>query len=451
MSFPKNTVSQPIITNPLKDQVIPSNTNVFTVPLNGGFDDPSTTGLTLRMKLYNNFANGATINVVLYDESAPVTVANFLSYVDNDSYTDTFIHRSVDNADGTPFIIQGGSFTVTPRAVNPFVNILDVIAQAPVANEFSPDRSSILGTIAMAKSPGNPNSATSGWFFNMTDNSSNLDNQNGGFSVFGQIQSNADLDIINDIEVVPTLNAGGSFTDLPLLTNTLDGVTVNDFIRFENFSTFTQRELSFEIISNSNPNLANITLNNNGSLSIDGNNSTGATEVTVRATNLFGQSVEDSLIINLVASEKTTPFYRFQNSTQPGTYLFAGATERESVLANNTNFAEEGFAFTLGTQPGDSLIAFNRFRNVALPGTYLYAGEVESISIRANFSDQFVDEGTAFYAYGVGEGAGTEIYRFENKQLANTYIYVGQEEKNAILNNANSNFTFQGVAFEVFS
>ncbi len=55
-----------------------------------------------------------------------------------------------------------------------------------IQNEFSPARSNVRGTVAMAKG-NDPNSATSQWFVNIVDNSANLDNQNGGFTVFGQV------------------------------------------------------------------------------------------------------------------------------------------------------------------------------------------------------------------------------------------------------------------------
>jgi len=117
-----------------------------------------------------------TIEINLFDQQTPKTVENFLSYVQDDSYNETVIHRSIDN-----FVIQGGGFT--------FSDTLDPITTKPaVINE--PVFSNVKGTIAMAKLGGNPNSATSQWFFNMANNSGGsaaLDTQNGGFTVFGQI------------------------------------------------------------------------------------------------------------------------------------------------------------------------------------------------------------------------------------------------------------------------
>ncbi|ATC88708.1 peptidylprolyl isomerase [Pseudoalteromonas arctica] len=127
------------------------------------------------------------IVINLFDQDTPKTVENFLSYVDDESYNQTVIHRSLSD-----FVIQGGGFT--------FSDDFDPITTKPaIINE--PVFSNVKGTIAMAKVDGDPNSATSQWFFNIVDNSvgsAQLDTQNGGFTVFGQITeaSQATLDNI---------------------------------------------------------------------------------------------------------------------------------------------------------------------------------------------------------------------------------------------------------------
>lgn len=141
-----------------------------------------------------SFASSATIvevstsqgviKINLFDQKTPKTVENFMSYLDDAAYNQTVIHRSVKD-----FIIQGGGFT--------YSDDFDRITTKPaVINE--PIYSNVKGTIAMAKLGGNPNSATSQWFFNLKDNSANLDVQNSGFTVFGQItdDSQATLDKI---------------------------------------------------------------------------------------------------------------------------------------------------------------------------------------------------------------------------------------------------------------
>lgn len=147
------------------------------------------------------------IQIELYDETAPQTVANFLNYVNSDAYTDSFIHRSMPG-----FVIQGGGFTWDTVNNTGYYNIP---TDAPVVNEFG--ASNVRGTIAMAKLGGNPDSATSQWFFNLADNSANLDTQNGGFTVFGQVIGDG-MQIVDQMAGLATENADSSvFSNLPLI------------------------------------------------------------------------------------------------------------------------------------------------------------------------------------------------------------------------------------------
>jgi len=74
-----------------------------------------------------------------------------------------------------------------------------------VPNEFSPSRSNVRGTIAMAKLDGDPDSATNEWFINLGDNSANLDKQNGGFTVFGRVLDPG-MDVVDTIAALDTSN-----------------------------------------------------------------------------------------------------------------------------------------------------------------------------------------------------------------------------------------------------
>ena len=162
------------------------------------------------------------IELNLFDQQAPNTVANFLSYIEDDAYNQTVIHRSVSD-----FIIQGGGFTFTDELV-------PITTKPTVVNE--PVLSNVKGTIAMAKLANDENSATSQWFFNMVDNSEALDTQNGGFTVFGQItaQSQATLDNIaglvhcGDIPLVDITSEQCSSSDVAL--SSANFVTINSVV-----------------------------------------------------------------------------------------------------------------------------------------------------------------------------------------------------------------------------
>jgi len=158
--------------------------------------------------------------IELFDEVAPRTVTNFLKYVTDGDYNNTFIHRSVPG-----FVIQGGGFRYTGGTT-----VVEVPKDAAVPNEFS--RSNLRGTLAMAKFGNDPNSATSEWFINLGDNSANLDGQNGGFTVFGQVIGNGMAVVDAMAARTPrdlSFNLGAAFTDVPMLK--LDNqLSADDFI-----------------------------------------------------------------------------------------------------------------------------------------------------------------------------------------------------------------------------
>jgi len=148
-----------------------------------------------------------TMLVELYDEDKPVTVDNFIRLTEAGAYTYSFIHRA-----NPGFVIQGGGYR---RYNNAYWH---VPYYGPITNEYDVGReySNIYGTIAMAKVGEDPDSATSQWFFNLADNSANLDHQNGGFTVFGRV--------ISGIEVLEYFNAQADYEIIDY-TNTIQGVT----------------------------------------------------------------------------------------------------------------------------------------------------------------------------------------------------------------------------------
>jgi len=145
------------------------------------------------------------VDIALYDTQAPLTVANFLGYVRSGAYASSFIHRSVPG-----FVIQGGGYRWVEGG-----GYSRIAAGPPVVNEFSAARSNVRGTVAMAKLPGNPDSATSEWFVNLANNAANLDVQNGGFTVFGRVTGPA-MAVFDAMSALQRVNAGGPFTDLPI-------------------------------------------------------------------------------------------------------------------------------------------------------------------------------------------------------------------------------------------
>jgi peptidyl-prolyl cis-trans isomerase A (cyclophilin A) len=146
--------------------------------------------------------NLGKFEINLYDESTPVTVQNFLNYVSLGRYNGTVIHRSVPG-----FVIQGGGFTFDQQ-----LPLKATTPNAAIVNE--PKWSNVRATVAMAKQANNPHSATNQWFINLSNNAANLDLQNSGFSVFGQITA-TDMAVVDAIAALPRFNFTG-ISDLPL-------------------------------------------------------------------------------------------------------------------------------------------------------------------------------------------------------------------------------------------
>jgi peptidyl-prolyl cis-trans isomerase B (cyclophilin B) len=136
-----------------------------------------------------------TIKLELDDAKAPITVANFLSYVDEQFYDNTVFHRVI----GT-FMIQGGGFEPGMKEKK---------TKAPIKNESPNGLSNARGTIAMARLP-DPDSATAQFFINVVDNAGSLDKPR--YCVFGKVVEG--MDVVDKIKGVPTGRRGGH-ADVP--------------------------------------------------------------------------------------------------------------------------------------------------------------------------------------------------------------------------------------------
>jgi len=154
------------------------------------------TNSTVRFRIAYGTTLLGDIDVELFDADKPITVSNFLAYVQSGKYSRSILHRLAPN-----FVLQGGGYTVpSPFAASPF-QATTVISEYPaITNEFAHGtmRSNVFGTLAMARRADDPNSATSQWYFNLGDNSrgigaTNLNTFGGGYAVFGQIKSGGEI------------------------------------------------------------------------------------------------------------------------------------------------------------------------------------------------------------------------------------------------------------------
>ena len=112
----------------------------------------------------------------------------------------------------------------------------------------------------------------------------------------------------------------------------------------------------------------------------------------------FPQFVEEGVAFGVAnqVGEELEEIFRFQSVANQGTFLFVGAAERESILNNfSADFVEEGSAFFVLPATSEVGTTIFRFQNTDQPGTFLFADAQERTSILANFP-QFVEEGAAF-------------------------------------------------------
>jgi|AntRauTorcE11898_2_1112593.scaffolds.fasta_scaffold08291_3 cyclophilin family peptidyl-prolyl cis-trans isomerase len=152
-----------------------------------------------------------SIRIALDRKAAPATVANFVRYARDGFYADTLFHRVIPG-----FMIQGGGLTG---------NMERKSTRAPITNESDNGLSNARGTLAMARTS-DPDSATSQFFINLTDNA-RLDGQKGqpGYTVFARVTEG--MDVVDRIAAVETTRRAGH-RDVPRETIRIEAVTIAD-------------------------------------------------------------------------------------------------------------------------------------------------------------------------------------------------------------------------------
>jgi cyclophilin family peptidyl-prolyl cis-trans isomerase len=139
------------------------------------------------------------IQLELNAEKAPITVKNFLDYVEKGHYNGTVFHRVIPD-----FMIQGGGMTP---------DMEEKTTRAPIRNEASNGLKNLRGTIAMARTS-DPDSATAQFFINVSHNESlNYTPDNPGYAVFGKVTMG--MDVVDKI-VVAKVTTKGVHANVPV-------------------------------------------------------------------------------------------------------------------------------------------------------------------------------------------------------------------------------------------
>lgn len=325
--------------------------------------------------------SSSTFQVQLFDHDKPATVENFIHYITSGAYSNTFFDR-----DAVGFVLQGGDYVLSNRTDAELTGgpvPVGPTFPSQVDSEFNvgPLIHNTFGTLAMALQPDNPNSATSAFFFNLADNSANLDYQDGGFTVFGRILSGS-----NTLQYFNTLSApvDGIYNYEPGITNlpvNYDGAAVpgcsNVFFCDFSFSNGPPVDVTPPTLTiTSPPPAAELT---NGALVIKGTaqDNVGLAEVFYVLTTQDGGSQTNT-------ADGTTNWSANLSGLAPGVYTF-------------TAFAQDGAG---NLSPGAS----QSFTNLALltfitnfdgdfttNGEYVEPGELFSLNAAAPPGEVFID------------------------------------------------------------
>jgi len=156
--------------------------------------------------------NLGDITIELYPAQAPVSVANFISYVKSDFYSGIIFHRVIPG-----FMAQTGGFNES---------LEKQVTKKPVVNEANNGLSNERGTLSLART-NNPNSATSQFFINLKDNNfldrSGSSPSQAGYAVFGRVTKG--MDVVDQMAKQPT-GKKKYYSDVPLTNIVIESITM---------------------------------------------------------------------------------------------------------------------------------------------------------------------------------------------------------------------------------
>ncbi len=284
----------PLVKTQISDQTLFAGVTA-KIDLTNAFSDPDTNAVRFYTVLGN-------FDVQLFRGQKPITVTNFLNYVDQGRYfkidptthhrASSFIHRSVPDS-----VIQGGGYIGTVDASKPTI-ITPTQVAALAAPKSEPGISNLRGTIAMAMPP----SGASEWFINLRDNGGpprNLDTLNGGFTVFGKVIGNG-MTTVDNIATVPRYNFDPPFEATPL--RNYNGVDPADLSNLISITDIIQiPPFNFSGIT-SNAAVATVAIDPDGRRIMVTAKQAGSAIITVQAKDFDGAFVTQQFNVTVVAS-----------------------------------------------------------------------------------------------------------------------------------------------------
>lgn len=287
----------PVVTNQIANFTVYASAPARSIDLTTAFADSDVSaGVRLTTIL-------GPIDLALFGQQKPITVTNFLNYVNQGRYflgnASSFVHRSIPG-----FIIQGGGYLGADSGGS--LQVTQVLAFPAIQNE--PGISNRRGTISMGQVGNDANSATSQWFINLADNGgppNNLDIRNhtpmngdfGPYTVFGKVVNNS-MTVVDAIAAVPRYNSGAPFDTIPLRNYTAPNpVLAANLVSIPGISQISP--LTFSVMSN-NSAIADATVS--GTRLLVAGHLAGSAMFTVTATDFDGATVSQNFNVNVVAA-----------------------------------------------------------------------------------------------------------------------------------------------------
>jgi peptidyl-prolyl cis-trans isomerase A (cyclophilin A) len=268
----------------------------------------SVTGVTVQgtvVEMATQAGTGSSVRSLfleLYDQAipgrsaAPISTANFLSYVNTGAYDSSIFHRATDFAGdaGPAKFLQGGGFTADAEGWG------NVATVAPINLEWAANRPNAQGTISYARTS-DVNSATSGFFFNVVANPS-FDAVGNQYAAFGRVVGDGQA-ILDSYAAFRRVNASAvtpAFATLPV--SSVDGIT------YENLPDRLVTVLSAGVVASpatafgltatsSAPTIASVVVDAAGKLQLAVGQTRGTATITVTGTDLSGASVQDTFTV----------------------------------------------------------------------------------------------------------------------------------------------------------
>jgi peptidyl-prolyl cis-trans isomerase A (cyclophilin A) len=268
----------------------------------------SVTGVTVQgtvVEMATQAGTGSSVRSLfleLYDQAipgrsaAPISTANFLSYVNTGAYDSSIFHRATDFAGdaGPAKFLQGGGFTADAEGWG------NVATVAPINLEWAANRPNAKGTISYARTS-DVNSATSGFFFNVVANPS-FDAVGNQYAAFGRVVGDGQA-ILDSYAAFRRVNASAvtpAFATLPV--SSVDGITYENLpdrlVTVLTAGVVASPATAFGLTATSSaPTIASVVVDAAGKLQLAVGQTRGTATITVTGTDLSGASVQDTFTV----------------------------------------------------------------------------------------------------------------------------------------------------------